>query len=63
MAAVARSIGVHQLNATCHAGHQASARVLQKCGFISQGVGTELARFPNLDGGVFAGVLNFSIGL
>jgi len=63
MVAVARSIGVHQLNATCHADHHASARVLQKCGFISQGVGTELARFPNLDGGVFAGVLNFSIGL
>jgi len=63
MVGVARSIGVRQLNATCHAEHHASARVLRKCGFISQGVAAEPARFPNLDSGVFAAVLDFCIRL
>jgi RimJ/RimL family protein N-acetyltransferase len=63
MVGIARSIGVSQLVATCHADHHASARVLQKCGFVAQGVAAEPARFPNIDTGVFASVQDFSIHL
>jgi RimJ/RimL family protein N-acetyltransferase len=63
MVGLARGIGVCQLNAICHAEHQASARVLQKCGFIAEGVAAHPTRFPNLDGAVFASVLNFSMRL
>lgn len=46
---IAREIDLRDLYAICHAGHAASQRVLEKCGFRCKG--RLLADFPNLSGG------------
>lgn len=48
MVDVARAIGVRRLSATCHVDHQASAHVLDKCGFTREAVLRRHTVFPNL---------------
>ncbi len=47
--AVARRLQVRELQAICHAGHAASRRVLEKCGFRC--AGQVAVQFPNLQPG------------
>jgi ribosomal-protein-alanine N-acetyltransferase len=49
---IARRIGVAQLYALCHPDHQASRRVLEKCGFTRDGSWSKLSEFPNLAPGI-----------
>jgi [ribosomal protein S5]-alanine N-acetyltransferase len=51
MIAVARNTGVYRLYALCHAEHRASARVLEKCGFMLEATRRAHAEFPNLQPG------------
>jgi RimJ/RimL family protein N-acetyltransferase len=44
---VARGTGVRRLYAVCHCSHHASARVLEKCGFIYECVLPRHLEFPN----------------
>ncbi len=44
---VAMDVGVHQLSATCHPENLASARVLEKCGFVKEKLPASAA-FPNI---------------
>lgn len=46
--ALCPSIGVVRLQALAHAEHRASHRVLEKCGFVNEGVLRKHSRFPNL---------------
>lgn len=48
---VARQLGVRRLYALCHANHRASIHVLEKCGFVLEGLLAEFADFPNLGSG------------
>jgi [ribosomal protein S5]-alanine N-acetyltransferase len=48
MIGVARDAGVHRLYALCHTDHRASARVLEKCGFVLEETRRTRAEFPNL---------------
>jgi len=48
MVEVARSVGVRRLYALCHTEHCASWRVLEKCGFIREGILRCHSEFPNL---------------
>ena len=45
---VARQLGVRRLYALCHAKHQASIHVLEKCGFVLEDLLAGFADFPNL---------------
>jgi [ribosomal protein S5]-alanine N-acetyltransferase len=45
---LARLTGVERLEAICHAEHQPSANVLEKCGFAQEEVRREHFVFPNL---------------
>ena len=45
---IAAGAGVVRLYALCHADHQASARVLEKCHFAREGILKRYAEFPNL---------------
>jgi [ribosomal protein S5]-alanine N-acetyltransferase len=49
---VARSVDVVRLYALCHVDHARSARVLEKCGFVREGVLQRYSEFPNLAPGV-----------
>jgi RimJ/RimL family protein N-acetyltransferase len=51
MVDLAEPLGVKRLYALCHPEHRASARVLEKCGFASEGLLKRHTRFPNLHGG------------
>jgi [ribosomal protein S5]-alanine N-acetyltransferase len=44
----ARATGLLRLYALCHAEHRASGRVLEKCGFVREGLLRSCAEFPNL---------------
>jgi [ribosomal protein S5]-alanine N-acetyltransferase len=59
MVALARSLGVRRLEAVCHVDHRASARVLEKCGFVSDGVVPAHTEFVNLNPGIKSDVLSF----
>jgi [ribosomal protein S5]-alanine N-acetyltransferase len=48
MTALAERLGVRRLYALCHAAHRASWRVLEKGGFLREGVLRRYAEFPNL---------------
>jgi len=48
MVNVAQQTGVERLEAVCHAEHQPSAQVLEKCGFTREEVRREHFVFPNL---------------
>jgi len=45
---VARNQRVRRLYALCHPNYQASIRVLEKCGFVLEGLLAGFADFPNL---------------
>jgi len=48
--AIAASVGVKRLAACCHTEHQASIRVLERCGFERDGFFCGEPSFPNLHG-------------
>jgi ribosomal-protein-alanine N-acetyltransferase len=45
---VAREVGVARVYALCHVENPASWRVLEKCGFVWEGIWPRHTRFPNL---------------
>ncbi len=47
MVDLAARVGLHRVTAECHAGHAASRRVLDKCGFQQEPVTRQMV-FPNL---------------
>jgi RimJ/RimL family protein N-acetyltransferase len=61
MVALAPSVGVQRLYALCHPQHQASWRVLEKCGFAREGTLRRYAEFPNLRPGAVEDVLCYAI--
>jgi len=48
MSRLASKLGIRRLYAICHTQHRPSARVLEKCGFLHEGVLRAYQRFPNL---------------
>jgi RimJ/RimL family protein N-acetyltransferase len=60
MVELGRTMGVRRLEAVCHVEHLASARVMEKCGFVSEGVRQEHTEFPNLMPGVKLDVLSYA---
>lgn len=48
MVDIAQDMGLARLYALCHVDHQASAHVLEKCGFACEGVLRRHSTFPNL---------------
>ena len=50
MVTLAQTLGVSRLYAICHVDHVRSARVLEKSGFLFEGVLPRHALFPNLSG-------------
>lgn len=48
---VAESLPLERLYATCHVEHEASRRVLEKCGFEREATWPRSAEFPNLEPG------------
>ena len=61
MAATAASLGVRRLYALCHTGHEGSRRVLEKGGFLREGILRMYMEFPNLAAGEPADVLCYSL--
>lgn len=57
----ATQLGVERVYALCHPTHRASARVLEKCGFLCEGTLRGYAEFPNLAAGVKADVLCYAM--
>lgn len=60
MVELARTTGVRRLEAVCHVDHFASAHVMEKCGFVCEGVQKEHTEFPNLAPGVRLDVLRYA---
>jgi RimJ/RimL family protein N-acetyltransferase len=60
MARLAAGCGVQRLYAICHHQHLASARVLEKGGFLYEGTLRRYAEFPNLTRGVLYDVRCYS---
>jgi len=60
MRRLALRLGVLRLTATCHPDHRASWRVMQKCGFVREGLLRGHAQFPNLTPGRASDVLCYS---
>ena len=60
MLEVARACGARMLYALCHVDHRTSARVLEKCGFTSEGVVRHYTEFPNLSPGTLSDVVKYS---
>jgi ribosomal-protein-alanine N-acetyltransferase len=48
MVALAPRLSLRRLYALCHPDHAASRRVLEKCGFVREGLLRSYAEFPNL---------------
>ena len=59
MVALAIELGVWRLEAICHHEHDASAKVLAKCGFKQEAYLAHHTLFPNLDASAPADVLLF----
>ena len=57
---LAPALGIHRLYAICHTAHQASARVLEKCGFVREGLLPRHTVFPNLMPGKAADVFCYA---
>ena len=57
----AGALGVRRLYALCHTGHEGSRRVLEKGGFIREGVLRQYMEFPNLAPGEPADVFCYSL--
>ena len=60
MVDLARDLGVRCLEAICHLDHRFSAHVMEKCGFVLQGVRAGHTEVPNLDPGIKSDVLAFA---
>jgi [ribosomal protein S5]-alanine N-acetyltransferase len=58
----APTIGILRLYALCHVEHRASSRVLEKCGFLCEGVLRAHSAFPNLERGCLFDVLCYARG-
>ena len=63
MVDVARETDLSLLYALCHPDHRASARVLEKCGFVRNREWSQLTEFPNLAPGVLQEVLRYEFVL
>ena len=63
MVSLAGSAGVRRLQALCHADHDASSHVLEKCGFTREGILRKYCEFPNLDPVEPCDVLCYSVVL
>jgi ribosomal-protein-alanine N-acetyltransferase len=61
MVQLARECGVVRLYANCHHRHRASAHVLEKGGFMLEGLLRRYAEFPNLGSDTLEDVLGYSI--
>jgi|SRR5437667_8815787 len=61
MVGVARSVGIRRLYAICHTEHRASWRVLEKCGFLHEGVLHQYTEFPNLRPGELSDVFCYAL--
>jgi RimJ/RimL family protein N-acetyltransferase len=61
MVELAPTLGIRVLTASCHAGHAASARVLEKCGFVREGLLPRHMVFPNVDSREPLDVLAYSL--
>lgn len=61
MVATASSVGVKRLYADCHTGHEQSRRVLEKGGFLCEGILRRYMEFPNLAPGEPADVFCYSL--
>jgi ribosomal-protein-alanine N-acetyltransferase len=61
MVNLAPQIGIRELTAACHAEHLASARVLEKCGFMKDGLLRRHTVFPNMDTSEPLDVLAYSL--
>ena len=57
----AEQLGLERVYALCHPDHRASARVLEKCGFLCEGTLRSYAEFPNLAPGLQADVLCYAM--
>src|SRR5690606_11785104 len=63
MVELAPAVGVRRLYALCHTEHAASARVLEKCGFVREAVLPRHVEFPNLAPGELADVFCYARSL
>jgi ribosomal-protein-alanine N-acetyltransferase len=63
MVEIARKAGVRRLYAICHTEHRASWRVLEKCGFLREGVLHRYTEFPNLKPGELFDVFSYGVVL
>jgi len=63
MVALARETGCERLEAVCHVDHAPSARVLEKCGFLLEGILRGHTVFPNLAPGVRCDVRVYAASL
>jgi ribosomal-protein-alanine N-acetyltransferase len=57
----ARSAGVTRLYALCHPENLASTRVLEKCGFVCEGVLRQHSKFPNLSQDELCDVVSYAL--
>ena len=57
----ARAVGTRRLYAICHTEHPASWRVLEKCGFLREGVLHRYTEFPNLRRGELFDVFCYAL--
>jgi RimJ/RimL family protein N-acetyltransferase len=62
MIELAQAMGIRRLYAICHVDHDASRRVMEKCGLTREGVLSRHTVFPNLGPGA-CDVLCYSIPL
>jgi len=58
---VARTTGVRRLYAVCHTGHERSWRVLERCGFVREGILRSHTVFPNLSSGPPEDVFSYAL--
>jgi RimJ/RimL family protein N-acetyltransferase len=63
MVELAPKIGIRVLSASTHIDHAASGRVLEKCGFVKDGVLPKHMVFPNLDTRLPSVVMSYSLNL
>jgi len=60
---LAARLGVIRLYGLCHPEHQASMRVLEKCGFLREGILHAYSPFPNLTPGRRGNVVCYGLAL
>jgi ribosomal-protein-alanine N-acetyltransferase len=60
---IARMVGIRRLYAICHTEHRASWRVLEKAGFLQEGILHRHTEFPNLSPGELSDVFCYALVL